>query len=60
MALKIKATTIRIPNLDLDPDVTDREEAIEDVFKARINGGYEFIATVGGDNFAVLIFKKTE
>jgi hypothetical protein len=60
MALKIKAITIRIPNLDKDPDVPDQEKEIEDAVKSKLNAGYTYIGMAGGDNFATIIFTKTE
>jgi len=58
MATKIKVATIRVPNLDKDTDISVREEEIEDVIKNKINDGYDFLGMAGGDNFAIIIFKK--
>ena len=58
MATKIKVATIRVPNPDKDTDISVREEEIEDVIKNKINDGYDFLGMAGGDNFAIIIFKK--
>jgi len=65
MALKIKVVTVRVPNLDqqfgdreTEDGVKEIEGVIEDAVKAKFNDGYEFLGMAGGDNFAILIFKK--
>lgn len=54
-----KVKTVRIPNLDTDSDVEQQEEEIEDVIKVMESYDYLPEMMAGGDNFAVIIFKKS-
>ena len=58
MALQIKVTTVRVPNLDKDGNIAQMEEDIEDAIKVKFNNGFSLIGMASGDNFAILVFKK--
>jgi len=58
MATKIKALIIKIPQLDSAENVDEQAEIIEDQIKNKINDGYTFLGSVGGDYFGIIILKK--
>ena len=58
MALQVKATTFPMPNLDADGNVTELEEDIENWIKNKLDDGFTFVGSVGGDAYIILICKK--
>jgi hypothetical protein len=61
MAKTYKVVTKILPNpiLETAEVVADKEEEIEDVLNNKYDTGWVLDRTGGGDNFILLIFKKT-
>ena len=58
MAIKIKAIAIKIPQLESAENIDEQVEEIENQIKNKLNDGYTFLGSMGGDYFGIIILKK--
>jgi hypothetical protein len=57
--MQVKVKTFKVPNLDSTTDnVITLEDEIKNYVKNKLEDGYTFSNSVGGDAFIVLIFTK--